>query len=149
MKIIVIFGLVWFYMLKYLCKVNTYSLAKFWSSSLKTEWIMAYIMLFALVWYGMVFFELTHTLWNKKMSFWNLANSANFLYFWLEGMTTTTTIYYPVSFDQSEGSILSLMELTKQPSYTKAILLEYNTLKGVKSYRAKEVSKWPRYTAWV
>ena len=50
-------------------------------------------------------------------------------------------IYYAVSFNQSEGSILSLMELSKRPSYTKAILLEYNTLKGVKSYRAKEVSK--------
>ena len=51
------------------------------------------------------------------------------------------TISYAVSFNQSEGSILSLMELSKRPSYTKAILLEYNTLKGVKSYRAKEVSK--------
>ena len=63
--------------------------------------------------------------------YWNLANLANFLYFQVKGMTTTTTtIYYAVSFDQSEGSILSLMELSKRPSYTKAMLLEYNTLKG-------------------
>ena len=41
------------------------------------------------------------------------------------------TIYYAVSFDQSEGSILSLRDLSKRPSYTKALLLEYNTFKGV------------------